>query len=188
MAHCCVHYVPRHWYAHQQKFRPNITACFPYHHPAIKNLLWTFKYQHTQDVASVLAPLLLQTLRETTTTTHLVLVPVPISSKRQRERGFNQAEVLANAIASLDPEYITCDTTLVRKVRHTKPQVSCTSRSERQTNLAGAFGVGPSSPSPNVHYIVIDDVTTTGSTLTEVMHILKEQGAQDVAALTVAHG
>lgn len=109
-----------------------------------------------------------------------VVVPIPLAPARQRRRGFNQAELIAAEVASILELPIASDR-LVR-VRESAAQASL-GASERATNLVGAFsarGVG------GARVLLVDDVTTTGSTLNEAARALRAAGATAVFALAVA--
>lgn len=173
----------------------NIFALFPYE-DVIKKLLWELKYHSNARVAEIVAVYLADSLVELQAE-HLslypksgpaILVPVPIARSREFKRGFNQAESLARAVAQNYPESFVVDTTLVRKIRSTKPQVTCASRAERLTNVVGAFEAHLSQELCHKQIIIIDDVTTTGATMREIVKVLREAGAHNVSALAVAHG
>ncbi|MCH5165199.1 MAG: ComF family protein [Clostridiales bacterium] len=104
---------------------------------------------------------------------------VPLHKKRQRKRGYNQAELLAKELAShVDVPCLK----LLEKVRATKNQTNL-DRNERMENLRGAFEAVTAPPK---HVVIIDDVMTTGSTLNECCKTLKKAGATVVYALTFA--
>ncbi len=112
------------------------------------------------------------------------VVPVPLSRARLRERGFNQAALLASGLArrrgwpSLD-----C---LVR-VRHTRRQARLNT-ADRAANVAGAFVVYPTCP-PDLqdgHVVLVDDVLTTGQTSRDCVRALCQAGARAVSVLTFA--
>jgi ComF family protein len=110
-----------------------------------------------------------------------LLVPVPLGPKRSRQRGFNQAAVLAQALA----EKWGCgvDDRLVR-TRDTRPQVG-QPRSDREANLVGAFQwIGPDLAARAV--VVVDDVCTTGSTIKAAAAALKRAGAGPIGAAVLA--
>lgn len=112
------------------------------------------------------------------------LAPVPLHAEKQAARGFNQSELLAQAVArALN---IPLRTDLVQRIRPTAPQARL-DRSQRLQNVSGAFAA-----LPGVHLqhqptlLLIDDVATTGATLRACAQALKQAGAGDVWALTVA--
>ncbi len=108
------------------------------------------------------------------------VVGVPLAGARERKRGFNQAALLAGHVADV----IGAETRprLVRRMRPTPPQAGLAA-AQRHRNLRDAFAVRGVPPAS---VLVVDDVTTTGSTLDEVARTLKAAGAQRVYALAVA--
>jgi ComF family protein len=105
-----------------------------------------------------------------------VVVPVPLHRARARERGFNQAELLAKQLG------IPVNTRLLRRRKNTPSQTGL-SRSQRTLNLSAAFEVRGRVPET---VLVVDDVYTTGSTMHEIAKTLKRAGASRVEVLTVA--
>jgi competence protein ComFC len=110
------------------------------------------------------------------------VVPVPASLARLSERGYNQVSLLARPIA-LSLGYRYQPNALV-KVRETRSQVGL-SAAERQVNVSGAFAAGRQDVKEKT-ILVVDDVTTTGSTLTECAQALKKAGAREVYGFTLA--
>src|SRR5216684_5008692 len=111
-----------------------------------------------------------------------VLIPVPLHPARERERGFNQATLLAELLRSnmsiqMNP--------MLERTRYTTTQTAF-DRAERMENLHGAFRLRKSADVRKLHVLLIDDVLTTGSTLSECARTLKQAGAQSVCATTAA--
>lgn len=116
------------------------------------------------------------------------LIPVPLFVKRLRWRTFNQSLELAVALAK-ETGLVVLREALV-KIRNTPLQTSLT-RLERAKNLTGAFAVNPRVNShipslENRRVILVDDVYSTGSTLSACAHVLKKAGVREVGALTIA--
>jgi competence protein ComFC len=107
------------------------------------------------------------------------LVPVPLSKERLARRGFNQAEKLARYL-KLAP-VLDC----LFRTRETKPQFDL-SRKERLTNVKNAFALKRKLPAGN--FCLVDDVATTGATLSECAKVLKKSGAKKVFAICIARG
>jgi len=112
-----------------------------------------------------------------------VVVPVPLHADRQKERGYNQAEMIARPVAKrLGLElgsYL-----LVRKLPR-PPQLLLT-RAERWQSVRGAYAIREGIRVDNLRVLLVDDVMTTGATLESCSRALKKAGASEVVALTVA--
>ena len=114
------------------------------------------------------------------------IVPVPLHPSRLRTRGFNQAELLA---AVLGQEAGLPVRRLLKKTRKTRDQKSL-GRMERRKNLRNAFAVDLEELGENIpkSVLLVDDVSTTGSTLTACAFALRKQGVKQVVFLTVCAG
>jgi len=113
-----------------------------------------------------------------------VLVPIPLHSSRRRNRGFNQAELLAEKISKRSG--IPVDRTLLYRHKKTHVQKELDDR-ERLTNLKNAFSVRKGKI-PYKNIILVDDIYTTGSTMDAAAKILKENGIQTVYFLCICVG
>jgi ComF family protein len=116
------------------------------------------------------------------------LVPVPLHRIRERERGFNQARLLAEELLPQFPR-ARLDESL-RRIRPTRVQSRLTTESERRRNIAGAFAVVGSESLTGKTVLLIDDVVTSAGTASECAEALRKAGAVAVdvfaAALAVA--
>ncbi len=112
-----------------------------------------------------------------------ILMPIPLHPLRLRERGYDQALLLANAISSVT-ELPVLHSHLIR-VRNTPHQTGLNQK-ERFTNITGAFKIKPSSTVQNKKIILVDDLLTTGATVNEAAKALKAGGANKVSVLTLA--
>ena len=111
-----------------------------------------------------------------------LIVPVPLHPARERERGFNQARLLAE---SLSAEISLPSRLVLERVRYTTTQTAL-DRSERMENLHNAFRLRKNADVRGLRVLLIDDVLTTGSTLSECARVLKRAGAISVHAATAA--
>ncbi|MDO8183691.1 MAG: phosphoribosyltransferase family protein [bacterium] len=173
----------------------NIIACFDYEAPLVKKLIWQLKYQGLTSLAEELSYPLHQRLLEEiadlkayTGDQKIIVVPVPLSAKRRRERGYNQAALLARALARRDEANLEYRPELLLKIKHTPPQVALKNRAARLRNLRGAFAVSELAALRGRAVIIIDDVTTTGATLAEALKTLKQNGAEYSLGAALAHG
>ncbi len=113
-----------------------------------------------------------------------LVVPVPLAKKRLYWRGFNQSEILGKVLA--EHYSLELDSQNLKRIRHKKPQAKL-SEATRKSNVKGCFfWQGEDLRKRDI--ILIDDVTTTGSTLNECAKILKANGAGEVWGLVVAKG
>jgi ComF family protein len=113
-----------------------------------------------------------------------LLIPVPLHPKRLRERGFNQALLLAKELSRRTE--IPCFKTILRKKKPTLPQVNL-SGGEREKGLRGVFQVIEREELLGKSVLLVDDVYTTGATVNECSKALVRGGAKKVAVLTLAH-
>ncbi|MBL0172449.1 MAG: ComF family protein [Gemmatimonadaceae bacterium] len=111
------------------------------------------------------------------------LVPVPLAATRQRERGYNQAECLADALSLHWRVPVWND--VVCRTRHTRSQVRLTP-SERTGNVLHAFAVGDSAAGRlrGAHVVLVDDVITTAATLNAAARALTDGGARIISYIT----
>ena len=112
-----------------------------------------------------------------------MVMPVPLHPTRLRHRGFNQALLLAHRMCKQHDILLSCDNLF--RVRPTRPQVELTGE-ERLKNVAGAFALRRQDTVKDRNVVIIDDVFTTGATMNECAAVLKEAGAAQVVALTLA--
>lgn len=122
-----------------------------------------------------------------TSVTDLVLpdliVPVPLHVKRLRERGFNQAVILAHLFFPDNKQQIAAE--MLLRTRITVPQTGLSGK-DRRKNLKNAFAIGQTDKIKGKSVLLVDDVYTTGTTINECAKILKKHGAKNVQALTLA--
>ena len=110
------------------------------------------------------------------------IIPIPLSEQRLTERGYNQVDLIARPLARLMGwQYMRG---ALRRSRHTPTQVGLAG-SERRKNVLGAFKADPRLVAAKT-ILLVDDVATTGATLSSASHSLLEAGAGKVYALTVA--
>jgi len=115
------------------------------------------------------------------------LVPVPLHARKARERGYNQAELLATALARAAGGGACVQNLLMRAVD--TPTQTAFDRRTRIANLKNAFALVPSGPlNSGLHFILVDDVFTTGSTLNSCARALRRAGAVKLDVATFGHG
>ncbi|MFW5703846.1 MAG: phosphoribosyltransferase family protein [Patescibacteria group bacterium] len=114
---------------------------------------------------------------------NLVLQPIPLHRHKERTRGFNQAEVLAEYLSGCTGRPMV---QAVHRVRNTAPQAHTSSRVHRHYNTLHAFSVYEPQLVSGKDVVVVDDVLTSGNTAKEVVSVLKSAGANNVYLFTYA--
>lgn len=153
----------------------------------VRELIQRFKYGRDQSLIRALAPLLRAAFDDPRIQGKRfdAIVPVPLHSLREREREFNQSALLAT---HLGKQLGIPVRQYLKRTRPTAPQAGF-DRAARMKNLEGAFDLakGMEIP-PDACLLLVDDVSTTGSTLDACAAVLLEAGAAEVCAVTVARG
>lgn len=154
---------------------PNVRAC-----------IHEVKFQDNEKAAELLSKLLRDWL--TTRDTPYFIIPIPLSDKRRQERGYNQVtRVVERAIKSL-PGITYSERVLIRQ-RDTIPQTNL-DKKDRAENLKGAFAIHKNASAHSFadkHLLLIDDVLTTGATLSEAEKVLKELQPASLTTVALAH-
>lgn len=151
---------------------------------AIKKLKYNFAYDLARGIVEGMALEIDQDILANKK--NIILVPVPLHRLRLNKRGFNQAEKLSEVISE---KFRWPVQNLVIRNKNTKPQAEIEKKEYRLKNLQSAFGVNPKlKPTINKEtlYVIVDDVSTTGTTMREVCKVLKRNGAGEVWGLAVA--
>ena len=152
---------------------------------ALKELIHSFKYKGKRVLAKVFSKLMIDYIKDNPEITDVDLMTVvPLHKDRLREREFNQSLLLAGPIAK---EYSLLLANTLEKIRRTRYQNELL-KSERLENLRGAFSARPKAGIKNKNILLIDDVMTTGATLSECAKILLDSGAESVTCFTLARG
>lgn len=173
----------------------NIFASFEYQEPAIKKLLHALKYYNKKYVGNLLGKYLYERLNEEISELYIfsagspiLLIPVPLSTQRFKERKYNQAKLIAQGLIESDTNKIfQLADNVIQKIKETPPQARIKNRQKRLQNIVGCFSIQNPKKVIGKTIIIIDDVTTTGGTIYEIMKILKNSGAKKVVGFAVAH-
>ncbi|MFA6588000.1 MAG: ComF family protein [Patescibacteria group bacterium] len=149
--------------------------------PLVQKLIHALKYDGIFSVSDILAEWLISNLQNFFVPDD-ELIPIPLHPTRQRERGFNQSELMAK---KLSREFNIPTNQNLKRIRNTKPQVECTGE-ERRTNLKEAFVYQSDINAKRI--ILLDDVTTTGSTFLEAALAIRKFSQVPIIGITVARG
>ena len=150
---------------------------------AVRDTLRAFKFSGRVAAAEPLGALLASCAAERLPGMFDTVAYVPISRERRRQRGYNQSQLLAEAACrhwDIRPE------TLLVKIMDNPPQSGLPDAASRWSNVAGVYRLVPGQDVSGRRVLLIDDICTTGATLSECARVLREGGAAAVYGLTVA--
>jgi len=159
----------------------SLTAAAEFNGPLSK-LIYEFKYKNARGMSHWAADFLRYT---TVIPVCNVITAVPLHPHRQRDRGFNQAEEIAT---HLSPLMNIPYQPLLLRTQNTVSQASLSDKFERLDNLSSSFEILVPAAEFSDSVLIIDDVTTTGTTLNECAKVLKAHGYLQVHGLVLAHG
>ena len=151
----------------------------------LRDIILLYKYRHFQVLGKDLAHFVYRTLgrEEEIWWKADAIIPVPLHPKRKKQRGFNQAQIIAKELARLKGiEFVSGR---LVKIKNVPPQTSLEVK-EREKNVSGAFAVVKREEIKGKVVLLVDDVYTTGSTIRECSSVLREAGVKEVRAMTVA--
>ncbi|MDR6961132.1 ComF family protein [Pseudomonas brassicacearum] len=162
-----------------------VLAPWAYDFP-VDSLITRFKHQAKWPFGRLMGELLAQSLQH-----HFdeglerpdALVPVPLALRRLRQRGFNQATLLARWLSG--PLQIPCEENLLRRIQDTPAQQALDAQARRR-NLRQAFALSPGASLRNRHLALVDDVLTTGATAEALARLLLDAGAARVDVYCLA--
>jgi len=158
--------------------------------PAVRDLLHAAKFKGVSRALLPLADRLADFTRAVALPllppTPMLLVPIPLSPARERERGFNQAQVVAERLAAALPGRFEVLAGAVRRTKATKPQTDAPDIAARARNVAGAFALVRPEPLAHRTVILVDDVFTSGATMLECARTLRAGKPALILGLTVA--
>ena len=163
-------------------FKRNLSA-FTYDKPVSDHIM-NLKYNNKRYLGEIFTGFLVQKYIELGISAELI-IPVPLHPNRLKERGFNQAEIIANPLAQKLNIPISIDA--LTRIKDTPKQSLSKSHEDRLLNIKDAFEVNDKSKIKGKTILLIDDVYTTGSTLSECANALLKAKAKEVYCLTVAH-
>ncbi len=156
----------------------------------LRELIHLLKFGGVRPAANVLGRMLAEAivaLEPEFPANGVALVPVPLHCTKLRQRGFNQAELIARSAIKISPvrDRLHLCAGVLERTRETASQIGLTSH-QRRENLRGAFGVAQPELVNGREVLVVDDVYTTGATVSECARVLRRAGATKIWVATVA--
>lgn len=165
-------------------FVDEMCAPLPYQDEQVREALLRYKFGGKTVYSRLFGSLVADSVRECLQGKYDLISWVPLSKKRLKERGYDQAMLLALA-AALELDDVAVET--LRKNRNTAPQSGTDSADERRANISGAYEVIDPELVRGKRILLIDDIITTGSTVSECARTLMLAGAEGVVCAAVAH-
>lgn len=164
---------------------PVLAAMTLFHQPLIKELIHQLKFKSRQSVIDALTPRMKDYLVPLVHHfSNFIIIPVPLHISREKHRGFNQAELIARTVGAILT--LPLQTDVMIRTRSTKPQTGTHSKKDRESNLKGAFQVINPAAIEDKNILLVDDVITSGATISEATATLKDSGAKKVIAFVLA--
>ena len=149
----------------------------------VRDSIHRYKFKGRRGYHKVYGKLVAQCVHDHLDGRYDLITWVPLSDRRKRERGYDQAFLLASA-AALELGDVAVET--LRKERNTDPQSGITEDAQRRANVLGAYTPVDPELVAGKRVLLIDDVVTTGSTLSECARTLRTMGAEDVVCAALA--
>ena len=155
-----------------------------FYEPTLREAVHLMKYEKKEVISKHLIQLLQAHLPEDLgSTDYDFLLPIPLHTNRLRQRGFNQAEQIAQGVAQVWGVPVRTD--VLFRIRDTVPLSSLESHEERMKNIAGAFEVQSQDSIQSRKILLIDDIFTTGTTINEALKALQVASPDHVDVLTL---
>jgi len=157
----------------------------------LREMIYAFKYRFVKELSEPLTKLMIEFLErneilKTFKNNEIILVPVPLHKKRLAWRGFNQSEILAKILSA---HFSLPILPVLKRSRYNTPQAEIKSRAKRQENVKDSFkNIAAKDQLKDKIVILIDDVSTTSSTLLECAGALKPHKPKEIWGLVIARG
>lgn len=159
-------------------------CCAPlFYTGSVRDALLRYKFNGRRGYAALFAQLMAESVGEELAGEYDIVTWVPVSARRLHERGYDQAELLARSLAAILGAPVE---RLLKKSRHTNANSSLSGRAARAANILGAYEAIDRETVRGKRVLLIDDIFTTGATMSECARILLMAGAEDVVCCTVA--
>ena len=154
-----------------------------YYNDKVRHSMLLYKFYSRRSYGAVYGRLLAMKLHREPLCDYDILTWVPVSRCRRWKRGYDQVELIARSAGA---ELGTPAVAVLKKTRHTKPQSRLADPARRKANIMGAFTVADPSQIAGKRVLLLDDIITTGSTVSECARVLLTFGAKDVHCAAVA--
>ena len=149
----------------------------------VREAVHRYKFRGGSAHASLFGELMAQCLSDRQERPAELIVWAPLHRKRRKKRGFDQSELLARRVGELTGLPVVPG---LQKVRHTETQSLLRDAAARRANVTGAYALLPGLDAAGKRVVLVDDIVTSGATLSECAALLRQAGAEEITALTLA--
>ena len=169
-----------------RKTKPQFLDSFAavwYYEESVRGSLLRFKFRGARSYASAYGRFVAMKLLQTQPDGFDVLTWIPVSPLRKLRRGYDQVELIARAVGR---ELDMTPVSTLKKIRHNRPQSGITGAEKRKANVLGAYRAACPDKVAGKRVLLLDDILTTGATMSEAARVLKTAGAKEVHGAAVA--
>ena len=164
------------------QFLDSFTAVW-YYEGKVRTSLLRFKFCGCRSYAGCYGRMLAMKILQTQPDGFDVLTWIPVSRLRKLRRGYDQVQLLAEAVGK---ELGVTPVPLLKKVRHNRPQSGISQEAARRANVLGAYRVTDPEAAAGKRILLLDDILTTGATAGEAARMLKTAGAKEIYCAAIA--
>jgi ComF family protein len=161
-------------------------SIFNYRDNMVKETIWELKYYKNKDSVRIFSEILYKEIEKDVKDWNekIFLIPSPTYWTREKERGYNQCELICDYLEKINPQMKTLK---ILNKRRSVPQSEIKNKDDRIKNIKNKIYIKKNAEISEGLYIIIDDVFTTGSTISESKKILEKYGVNNIIAYSVAH-
>lgn len=165
-----------------------LSAATNYNDPSVQKMIYFLKYHGFESIMLILKKIMSEYLalsggKKYFQENNFIIVPLPLYIFKKWQRGFNQAELIANEAARFLELPVK---NLLQRVKHSKPQAKTKNFIQRKENVKNIFQVATNEEIKGKNIILVDDVYTSGATSKEAIKVLKSAGAKQIVVLVFA--
>ncbi|MFA6307218.1 MAG: phosphoribosyltransferase family protein [Patescibacteria group bacterium] len=173
------------WPDNRQSYFKACYTCCDYQNKLVQKLIKNYKYNYLENLGNLLTDILEKQARRLSLDKNTIIINIPLHKNKKKQRGFDQTEILAKKLAKrLSLNY----SPLLIRTKNNKAQAQL-NKTARQKNVTDIFAINKkilSSVPDNINILLIDDVTTTGSTLNQAAKVLTENNFTNIICLVLA--
>jgi len=168
----------------KNEYIDQIHVCASFHNELLQKLIHFYKYNYIQELSLSLSQLMIDYYNQIENKLeNPIIIPVPLHKKKLLMRCFNQAHLIAINFSEKFRYNLKND--LITRIKHTKQQAQLNKKG-REENMKNAFQILDKNFVEGKNFIIIDDVYTTGSTVSEIAKLLKDNNANKIWCLVIA--